>query len=59
MDIIEYAELICGGELAHWQKVLLEKYMALPPGSRLVYCNGRFHVIRDDEAKENIKNEVR
>ena len=51
MNIVEYAEMICGGELPLWQRKLLEKYQELPPGSKLVYCNRRFHVIRDDDAK--------
>lgn len=53
MDIIEFAEKIYDGQLPLWQKELLKKYKALPPDSKLVYCGGVFHVIKNNETQEN------
>lgn len=38
MDIIEYAEKICGYELPSWQKELLRRVDSLPQDHKLVYC---------------------
>lgn len=41
MDIIEYAERICGCELMSWQKELLRRVDSLPRDYKLVYCLAR------------------
>lgn len=41
MDIVEYAEKICGRELHAWQRELLRRVDSLPRDHKLVYCLGR------------------
>lgn len=41
MDIIEFAEKVCGCKLMIWQKELLRYIDSLPRDCKLVYCLGR------------------
>lgn len=41
MDIVEFAEKVCGCELTSWQKELLRQFDSLPRNCKLVYCLGR------------------
>lgn len=41
MDIIEFAEKVCGCNLVAWQKELLKRIDSLPKDYKLVYCLGR------------------
>lgn len=54
MNIVEFAENICGVKLLPYQKEVLKKINDLPPGSKLVYCNGIFHVIKDKENEHEL-----
>ena len=51
MDIIEYAEKVCGCELTSWQKELLRQVDSLPRDHRLVYCLGqrRWMITKESE----------
>ena len=51
MDIIEFAEKICGYELPSWQKELLRRVDSLPRDCKLVYCLGRrrWAIVKESE----------
>lgn len=48
MNIKEFTEKYLGCTLSLWQKEILQKIAELPPGSKLVYCNGKLHIIGND-----------
>lgn len=47
MDIVEFAERLCGCKLPYWQKEVLKLIDALPPDHKLVYCGGTWHIINE------------
>lgn len=58
MTIVEFAEAICGGKLPLWQKELLMRYDAMPRDCRLVWYNGTFHIIKEDDDRQNGKGAI-
>ena len=51
MNIIEFAEKICGRELPTWQKELLKRIDSLPRDCQLVYHSGlgRWVIVKEAE----------
>lgn len=46
MDIVEFAEQLCGKKLSRWQIEIIKKIKDLPPDSKLVYWHGMFNIIK-------------
>lgn len=57
MDIIEFAEKVCGCKLMSWQKELLKRVDDLPRDYKLVYCLGRrrWAIVKESELSKTSK----
>ena len=53
ISLTEFIEEFCGYNLTAWQKELLKKYEKLPPDCKLIYCGGKFHIVKNDELPES------